>query len=98
MKNECVDGEFVSVRLPAELAELYRVSNLQSKDGGKSVPNNPAAFSRRPEHEFFLPANLAALAKPVPPELSQGMTPPPVLGLPPLRTPRIPEQIQEIGA
>jgi len=31
---------------------------------GKDVVGNPGAFSARPESEFFLPPELAAMAKP----------------------------------
>jgi tRNA nucleotidyltransferase (CCA-adding enzyme) len=91
LKNECRDGEIVGVRLPAALAERYRVSNLSLKDGGKATPDNPAAFSRRPEREFFLPANLAMMARPVLPEMKQGVEPPApeITSMrPPLPTPR----------
>jgi hypothetical protein len=58
-------GEIVAVRLPVEQAERFRVSNIPLKPGGKDVPENPMAFSRRPEKEFFLPADLAETATPL---------------------------------
>ena len=60
--NEYPDGEVVSLSLSRDEAERYRVSNLPLKPGGKDAPENPRAFSRRPEVEFFLPAEIASCA------------------------------------
>jgi tRNA nucleotidyltransferase (CCA-adding enzyme) len=62
--NDCKDPEVVRLRLPSSMAEQYRVSNLPLKPGGKESPENPAAFSARPDHEFFVPRALANLATP----------------------------------
>ena len=52
--------------VPSEEAEQYRVSNLPEQAGGKETANNPRAFSRRPEKEFFLPPEVAARRLPTP--------------------------------
>jgi hypothetical protein len=57
-------GLLVSVEIEDDVAELWRVSNLQQLPGGRNTPENPAAWSLRPEHEFFLPRELATLALP----------------------------------
>ena len=38
-------------------ADKYRVSNIPRKEGGKDTEDNPQAFSRDYETEFFLPAD-----------------------------------------
>lgn len=48
-----------TITLPKVEAERYRVSNTGGKPGGKNTPENPNAFSRRPDKEFFLPKELA---------------------------------------
>lgn len=58
LKNEYPDGRIVYVDVPLRDVEKYRVSNIPEKPGGKDVPENPRAFSRRPEKEFFLPEDL----------------------------------------
>jgi hypothetical protein len=55
-------GHLVCVDVDDDLAEQFRVSNLPLLPGGRSVPDNPAAWSLRPEFEFFLPGDLARLA------------------------------------
>jgi hypothetical protein len=62
--RECDDGEVVFVDVAAAGIEQYRVSNIAVKPGGKDVIDNPRAFSKRPEFEFFLSAELAAQAVP----------------------------------
>jgi len=62
IENECSDGEVMLIRLPTVLAERYRVANIPLKPGGKDAPENPAAFSRRPSHEFFLPRCIIGFA------------------------------------
>jgi hypothetical protein len=57
-------GVLMSVEIEDDEAELWRVSNLQQLPGGRSRPENPAAWSLRPEREFFLPRDLAILAVP----------------------------------
>ena len=42
-----------------EDAEQYRVSNIPMKQGGKSIVDNPRAYSRCPETEFYLPISIA---------------------------------------
>jgi hypothetical protein len=56
--RECDDGEIVFIDLPADEVERYRVSNIALKPGGKDAMDNPRAFSRRPELEFFIPQEL----------------------------------------
>lgn len=70
LKNEYFDnGHITSVTVPRARVEFYRVSNIAMQAGNKATPDNPVAFSRRPEKEFFLPIEIAALATPfVPPE------------------------------
>lgn len=58
LDNEYPDGHITSVEVPTKDLEKYRVSNMKDL-GGKDIPNNPRAFSRRPEKEFFLPSDLA---------------------------------------
>lgn len=65
INQEYPDGHIVYVDLPAEEAEQYRVSNLAMKKGYKDVRENPAAFSRRPDREFFLPIEIARMKKPM---------------------------------
>lgn len=57
--NENPGGKITYVDVPADRVGKYRVSDMAVKDGGKSVAENPAAFSRRPEKEFFLPRKVA---------------------------------------
>lgn len=56
-------GELVFIDVPAQLVEEYRVSNIALKLGGKDVSENPRAFSKRPELEFFIPKELARQAQ-----------------------------------
>ena len=66
IRNEYFDnGLLVTVTLPKAQAEFYRVSNLPVKAGGKDAPDNPRAYSRRPEKEFFLPTEVALRAEPL---------------------------------
>jgi len=59
------DGVVLCVDLDDELAENWRVSNIPLQPGGRELPDNPSAWSLRPEREFFLPLELAAMARPV---------------------------------
>jgi hypothetical protein len=63
-------GVLLTVDLDDAEAELWRVSNLQHLPGGRSTPDNPAAWSLRPENEFFLPRELAMLALPFDPDVA----------------------------
>lgn len=66
IKHEYFDnGQLLHVTLPRARAEFLRVSNLPLKPGGKATPENPRAFPRREDIEFYLPKALAALARPV---------------------------------
>lgn len=47
------------VDLPKAEAERYRVANMEKIAGGKAVGENPAAYSRDPNTEFFLPREIA---------------------------------------
>ena len=58
IKNEYPNGKIVVVDVPKEIADRYRVSQLR-KVGGKTVEENPFAFSLRPEKEYFLPKHIA---------------------------------------
>lgn len=51
------------IDIPRDVAETLRVSNIPLKPGGKHTPENPAAFSLRPEREFFVPMAVAVLAE-----------------------------------
>ena len=53
------DGQIVYFDIPTSEAEKYRVSNMPLKPGGKGVAENPAAYSRRPDKEFWLPRGVA---------------------------------------
>jgi len=64
LKNEYPEGRVVAVDVPVDEAEKFRVSNIPEKEGGKNIEENPRAFSRRPEKEFFLPREMAGQAKP----------------------------------
>ncbi len=57
-------GLLVSVEIDDDEAEFWRVSNMPSLPGGRDTPENPSAWSLRPEHEFFLPRDIAMLATP----------------------------------
>lgn len=57
-------GLLVSVEIDDAEAELWRVSNMLPLPGGRNAPENPSAWSLRPEHEFFLPRDIAMLAAP----------------------------------
>ncbi|HTY44249.1 MAG TPA: hypothetical protein VMC80_03325, partial [Patescibacteria group bacterium] len=48
LKHEYPSGKIVVVDVPKEIAERYRVSRLK-KVGGKTIGENPLAFSERPE-------------------------------------------------
>ena len=79
LANEYFDGgALYALTLPASEAEPFRVSNLPVLPGGKDTAENPRAFSRRPEAEFFLPPHLARTARPwaQPPPLSSTTTMP----------------------
>jgi hypothetical protein len=65
LQNEYPDGRVVYIDVPVNEAERFRVSNMPVKEKGKNVEENPRAFSRRPEKEFFLPKTLATKAAPV---------------------------------
>lgn len=58
-QREHPEGHLTHVDVPEGEAEQYRVSNMAKQPGMKSAAENPAAFSRRPEHEFFVPAHIA---------------------------------------
>lgn len=58
-------GEISQVVLLASFAERFRVANLPLKPGGKSVVDNPRAFSLRPDVEFYLPRAVASAARPL---------------------------------
>lgn len=63
-RGEHDTGLLVSVELDDDEAEIWRVSNMPALPGGRSTPENPTAWSLRPEHEFFLPRDIAMLAAP----------------------------------
>ena len=65
-QHEYPEGRMVYVDVPTAEAEKYRVSNIPLKPGDKDVADNPRAYSRRPDKEFFIPSALAAAAKPAP--------------------------------
>ncbi|MBU2616293.1 MAG: hypothetical protein KKC19_04275 [Nanoarchaeota archaeon] len=58
INNEYPNGRIVSIEVPIEVAEKYRVLNMNDK-GSKDFAENPKAFSRRPEKEYFLPKEIA---------------------------------------
>jgi hypothetical protein len=60
--KECDDGEIIYLDIPASQMEEYRVSNMDLRPGGKDTSDNPRAFSRRPDFEFFLPISMASQA------------------------------------
>jgi hypothetical protein len=60
--KECDDGEIVYLDVPTSQIEEFRVSNIELKAGGKDTIDNPKAFSRRPEFEFYLPVSMASQA------------------------------------
>jgi hypothetical protein len=60
--NEYPGGRIVSVQIPRSDVEKYRVSKIALKEGNKNASENPAAFSRRPEKEFFLPKEISLKA------------------------------------
>lgn len=57
-------GLLVSVEIDDDEAEIWRVSNMPALPGGRNSLENPAAWSLRPEHEFFLPKDIAMRAAP----------------------------------
>jgi len=65
-EQEHPGGHMVAVQVQSAEAETYRISNMARKAGFKDTVDNPAAFSRRPEREFFLPSDLAARKQPHP--------------------------------
>ena len=76
-------AKLVEVEVPAAEVERYRVSNLPEVPGGKNAAENPRAFSRRPEKEFFLPKDMAERARgqetpvePSVPPVAEPTTPP----------------------
>lgn len=63
LQNEYFDnGQILALTLSSAQAEQYRVSNIPLKSGGKATADNPHAYSRRPEVEFYLPQEIASLA------------------------------------
>jgi len=60
LANEYPGGIIKYVDIPADQVDQYSVSG-KSKD--KSTPNNPSAFSLRPEKEFYLSREAAGKAK-----------------------------------
>ncbi len=61
-KNEYPNGRIVYVDVPRGDLTKSRVSNMPDL-GGENVAENPRAFSRRPEKEFFLPKEMAAMRR-----------------------------------
>ena len=60
LKNEYPDsGHLTYLDVPKSDVEQFRVSNITPTGSGKNVAENPAAYSRRPEKEFFLPRHIA---------------------------------------
>jgi hypothetical protein len=51
------DHRVVYIDVPSEVAQRFRVANLDAKSGGKETADNPLAFSRDPLTEYFLPAD-----------------------------------------
>lgn len=59
------EGFVVHLDLDDDIAEQWRVSNLPRHPGGKTIADNPAEWSLRPEVEFFLPTEIASKAVPL---------------------------------
>jgi hypothetical protein len=59
------DGRILFIDVDDGEAEQWRVSNIPLRQGGRDVPDNPAAWSARPEREFFLPRGVAKMAMPL---------------------------------
>lgn len=53
--------------VPRDIAEKYRVSNFQA-NADKTIAENPRAFSRVPESEFFLPLEYRDAGRPISPQ------------------------------
>jgi len=60
-KQEHPEGQLYYVDVPATDVEGYRVGK---RSGSKDTPDNPAAYSLRPEKELFLPPDVAARKRP----------------------------------
>jgi hypothetical protein len=75
LQNEYPGGRIVYVDVPVDEAERFRVSNMPVREGGKNAEENPRAFSRRPEKEFFLPKTLATKTAPAPTVAEEAVTP-----------------------
>ena len=58
IEHEYPNGKIVFIDLPITIAERYKVSQLK-KEGGRTIAENPFAFSNRPEKEYFLPREIA---------------------------------------
>jgi hypothetical protein len=56
LEKEYPDGQVVYVDVPASEVEQFRVSNIP-RSKSSEAKDNPAFYSRRPDKEFFLPAN-----------------------------------------
>ncbi|NTF17155.1 hypothetical protein G6L37_01755 [Agrobacterium rubi] len=59
------NGHLLFIDLDDDVAEQWRVSSLAHLPGGRMTPDNPAAWSLRPDREFYLPVDLARLALPL---------------------------------
>jgi hypothetical protein len=59
------EGIILMIDVDDEIAENWRVSNIVSDPRGRSARDNPAAWSLRPEKEFFLPPEVATRAVPI---------------------------------
>lgn len=66
--REHPQGEIVFVDLPRAEAETFRVSRLAHLDGAfdSCLHDRPAAFSARPDKEFFVSREIAVRAAPLP--------------------------------
>jgi len=74
-KHEYFEAPVIlAIELDRTEAEKYRVFNIPLKPGGRDTPENPRAFSARPESEFFLPETIAARAHPIPSDLSAAIS------------------------
>ncbi|MDP3986748.1 MAG: hypothetical protein Q8P81_00810 [Nanoarchaeota archaeon] len=62
LDNHCANGRIVFINVPEDVAERFKVSNMEDK-GGKGIKDNPRAYSLRPEREYFLPADIAEQKK-----------------------------------
>lgn len=74
-KRQFAEGHrVVYVDIAPGEAEQYRVSKIPLAPGGREVTDNPAAFSQRPEKEFFIPRETAAQKQPLPEPTPQRLT------------------------